>query len=78
MAKFEWSKAATRDLISSLEALPELWDVTSDSYKNRIWRNYGRDHGQNSDEVYSSKWEFFDALNFMQSSLKINKTLSNL
>ncbi|CAL1688681.1 unnamed protein product [Lasius platythorax] len=105
MSKFDWTKNKTKLLISLLEKLPHLWDVSQADYKNRSKRTASieqlaqqfntdsgevgrklhnlmtqfnnelrktrkRKNGQGSGEVYISKWEFFEALQFMQSSSK--------
>ncbi|CAL1678834.1 unnamed protein product [Lasius platythorax] len=38
MSKFDWTKDKTKLLISLLEGLPHLWDVSQADYKNRSKR----------------------------------------
>lgn len=113
MSKFDWTRDKIKLLISSLEELPHLWDVSQIDYKNRLKRTASieqlaqqfntdsgeisrklhnlrtqfnnelrksrkRKSGQGVDEIYTSKWEFFEALQFMRSSSKCTETQSNI
>lgn len=47
-------------------------------FNNELRKTRKRKSGQGSGEVYTSNWEFFEALQFMQSSSKCTETQSNI
>lgn len=111
--KKEWLKSEIEELILMYQGKPELWDVTTAMYKNRIKKQDAlkeladefsttteeiqrkihnlrnqfsselKKHkkiksGQSTDELYVSKWPYYNLLSFLQGGSACRQSIGNL
>ncbi|EZA52488.1 hypothetical protein X777_08604 [Ooceraea biroi] len=71
MSKFDWTKEKTKFLISLLEGLPHLWDVSQAEYKNRSKRaaaieqlaeHFSTDSGEIGRKLHNLRTQFNNEL----------------